>query len=283
MSSTVANVNDILEEDEGGLSGFTILAILATLIAVFILVVFYAYRQGKASAIAASEQLPVVAADPSPVSEDVPLDVTRDGVRTEVFDRVNGNVDTRVVTAEDPSRDTLDGYSGAPASMLARNEPAPEETTPAATDPVVTAMTQTAETQRQVTPPSQKPAASSSTPAETRTVQRETPIRATAEPQQQQAAAQTPASSGTVSAVAGTHVVQVGAFPSSKAAYDFFDGLSSKMGALLSDKRPDVQVAEVNGRTYHRLRIGPFDSKAAAQNYCSQLKNRGQDCLVRGV
>ncbi|GGY39367.1 SPOR domain-containing protein [Parvularcula lutaonensis] len=282
MSSTVANVNDILEEDEGGLSGFTILAILATLVAVFILVVFYAYRQGKASAIAASEQLPVVAADPSPVAEDIPLDVTREGARQEVYDRVSGAVDTRVVTSEDPARDALDGYSGAPSSMLPQSGTLASADEPA-DDPVVTAMTQTSEPERPVTPPSQKPATQASAPAQlqTRTAERQTPIRATTTPERP--ATTEAASATTVSALAGTHVVQVGAFPSTQAAYDHFDSLSRRMGTLLADKRPDVQVAEVNGRTYHRLRIGPFDSKAAAQNYCAQLKNRGQDCLVRGV
>lgn len=262
MSSTVADVNDVFEDDEGGLSGFTILAILATLIMVFVLVVYYAYRQGKASAIADTEELPVVAADPRPVAEDVPLDVARDDGRQEVYDRVNGAIETRIVTDENPARDALDGYSGAPAQLtqaeLAAAEPEP-------VDPVVSALQRepvTGAATSEVPPPSRKPEAVE--PAAIRT----------AEPVRQRASA---------AAVAGTHVVQVGAFDSTEAAYAYFESLAGRLGSFVASKKPDIQVAEVKGRTFHRLRIGPFGSKDEADSYCTQLKSRGQDCLVRGV
>ena len=41
MSATAARMNDVFDdEDEGGLSGFTILAILVSLVVIFVLVFF---------------------------------------------------------------------------------------------------------------------------------------------------------------------------------------------------------------------------------------------------
>jgi cell division protein FtsN len=245
---------------------------------VFALVVYYAYRQGMATGIASSETLPAVTADPRPIAEDVPLTADRDGARQEVQDLLAGNSTPRVVTAEDPARDALDGYSGAPTSM--RREPVRQETVaerPASTDTVATAEREASE------PPRRKPAASSAATEVAQRPVRQEPVRAAqATPAVQPA--QQPVTTAAGPTMAGaTHVVQVGAFDSNKAALDYFDGLSGKMGGLVSSKMPDIQVADVKGRTYHRLRIGPFTSKSDADAYCRSLKAKGQDCLVRGV
>ena len=50
--------------------------------------------------------------------------------RTEPYDRINGTIDTRIVTDETPSRDALDGYSGAPARMAQRDDDATSESDP---------------------------------------------------------------------------------------------------------------------------------------------------------
>ena len=277
MSSTVANVNDF-DEDDGGLSGFTILAIATTLLVVFALVVAYAYNQGVATANAQNEQLPVVGADPSPVVDDVPLDVSRNGPRQEVQDRVFGSSPTEIVTAENPSEDALAGYAGAPPSMLPRDETVAAEPATTQEDEVAAVLASTSEPQvRTISPPSRNPRTAQTQAASQQTsTPVQEPVRVSTPP------ATTPASTGGAVA-AGTHVVQVGAFPSNDSALDYFDSLSTRMGAMLSGKLPDIQVAEVNGRTYHRLRIGPFTSKAEADRYCADLKTRGQDCLVRGV
>lgn len=262
MSTTTANVNAFDDEEEG-LSGFTILAILATVIVVFILVVMYAYRQGVASgSTLQSEELPVVAADPRPVAEDVPLTMGDGASRQEVYDRVSGALPSRIVTSEDPSRDPLNGYSGAPQTRQ-EAQAAAAEAAPVQADPVSSALErvaaeQAAASQRVVPSPSRKPQ----------------PV-----PQQLAPVQAAPV----VAAAAGTHVVQVGAFDSNQAALDYFDGLAGRLGTLLSGKRPDIQKATVKGRVYHRLRIGPFTSKDSANAYCSRLKAQGQDCLVRGV
>jgi len=267
MSATTARMNDVFDdEDEGGLSGFTILAILSALIVIFVLVVMYAYRQGVASKTTlGSEELPVVVADPRPIAEDVPPTATTPSVREEVYSVLEGGSPSRVVTSEDPARDALNGYGGAPQQTPERSAATdPEPMAPTRNDPVEAAITQAAQERTLPSAPSRKPTTTTQTAVAT------TPAR------------QAPAPAATT-AVVGTHVVQVGAFDSNKAALDYFDGLSGRLGSMLADKRPDIQRAEVKGRTYHRLRIGPFTSKSSADQYCAQLKTRGQDCLVRGL
>lgn len=270
MSATAARMNDVFDdEDEGGLSGFTILAILTALVVIFILVVMYAYRQGVASgSTLASEELPVVVADPRPIAEDVPPTTLSANVREEVYSVLEGGTPTRVVADENPARDPLNGYGGAP-QLQEELTPATidqEPVSPSRNDPVDAAVAAAVQERSLPGAPSRKPVAQTEAPAQQATV------------------ASKPTSPNSPSlAVQPTHVVQVGAFDSNKAALDFFDGLSDRLGTLLNGKAPDIQRAEVRGRTYHRLRIGPFTSKSSADQYCAQLKSRGQDCLVRGL
>ncbi len=84
------------------------------------------------------------------------------------------------------------------------------------------------------------------------------------------------------SALSGSHVVQIGAFRSNDEAMRFFKRLSTKHGTLVSQRSTDVQVADLGTKgTYYRLRLGPFNNKSAASDYCSALKGKGQDCLVK--
>ncbi|MEE4210243.1 MAG: SPOR domain-containing protein [Parvularcula sp.] len=279
-------MNEILDDDEGGLSGFTILTILATLLLVFVLVVYYAYRQGMASASNYAEELPVVAADPTPVAEDVPLDVARSD-REEVYDRItNGTVPTRTITFEEREADPLSAYNAAPSKLASNGRPgAPEragtQDVLSDPDPAVAAMGEPMSTPVRNEP--QRVAETAvNEPAATQTAQASTTQAQTAKPEPAQTTP-VPTPVAAKGALAGSHVVQVGAFDSNRDALSYFEGLGQKMGSLVTNKSAEVQVAEVKGRTYHRLRIGPFPSQSAANNYCNQLKTRGQECLVRGV
>ncbi|MBB4657715.1 SPOR domain-containing protein [Parvularcula dongshanensis] len=266
MSVTADQFDDAYDDgEEGGLSGFYVLAIFLALLAVFAVVVYFAYQRGLANARLMDSDLPVVAANPAPVREDVPL--TTETSRREVYDRLEGVTPTTVVADADPKRDPLEGYDQAPAATApaeAKPEPAVRtaEATPA---PVATA------------PATQKPAPAKVEPVKVAEAKPEPkPAAATPMPAK-------PAPAPAPAAAKGTHVVQVGAFGSDAEATRFFDTLSSKYGSFVSSKSPDIQVAEVKGTTYHRLRIGPFTSKSEAQSYCNDLKGRGQDCLVRGL
>lgn len=84
------------------------------------------------------------------------------------------------------------------------------------------------------------------------------------------------------SAASGAYVVQVGAYDQSSLAATAWDKMSRKHSALLSQLRPDIQVADLGDKgTWYRLRVGPFADKASADRLCANLKAAGQDCLVR--
>ncbi len=78
----------------------------------------------------------------------------------------------------------------------------------------------------------------------------------------------------------GDFVVQLASLPSREGADQLWARLSSRFGSTLSPYQKDVQVADVRGTTYHRLRVGYFPSRDAAANLCQSLKSQGQDCLV---
>ena len=246
--------DDYADYEEGGLSGFYVLAIFLALLGAFTVVVYFAYQRGAASAMMADADLPVVAADPRPVKEAVPLVAASE--RREVYDRIDGVTPTAVIADARPDRDPLEGYASAPTAA-AKPAPAPARAEPAAAKPAAAAGAPTR--------PDPKPAA-------TVAAAKPKPAPVVAAPA---AAPSAPAP--------GTHVVQVGAFGSTDEAMRFYETLGTKMGGLVTAKSPDVQVAEVKGKTYHRLRLAPFASYGAADAYCADLKAKGQDCLVKGV
>lgn len=89
--------------------------------------------------------------------------------------------------------------------------------------------------------------------------------------------------SGTIaSATSGAYVVQVASFKGADLATGGWEALNRKNGDLLTNLRPDIQLADLGDKgIYYRLRIGPFATKADAQALCTALKARRQDCLVR--
>jgi cell division septation protein DedD len=94
----------------------------------------------------------------------------------------------------------------------------------------------------------------------------------------------TAAASAVISALSGSHVVQVGAFRSNDEAMAQWSRMQSRLGDVIGDKTYDVERADLGERgVYHRLRIGPFATSDAAKSYCSTLKENGQDCLIKGI
>jgi hypothetical protein len=73
-------------------------------------------------------------------------------------------------------------------------------------------------------------------------------------------------------------VVQIGAFPSEASANSAW-AAKSKRFDYLAPLGKSIQKAEVNGRTFYRLRVNA-GSAGAAQNLCDKLKVAGEGCIV---
>ena len=72
--------------------------------------------------------------------------------------------------------------------------------------------------------------------------------------------------------------LQLGAFPSEGAAKKAWDSMSKRF-AYLAELGQSVMKAEVNGRTYYRLRVNAA-SPAQAKDVCARLRVAGENCLV---
>jgi cytoskeletal protein RodZ len=72
--------------------------------------------------------------------------------------------------------------------------------------------------------------------------------------------------------------IQLGAFPSQEAAKKTWDQMSKRF-AYLGERAQSIVKAEVNGRTYYRLRVAT-GSAADARDVCARLRVAGESCLV---
>lgn len=71
----------------------------------------------------------------------------------------------------------------------------------------------------------------------------------------------------------GAWVVQVASFSTEKDARAMAQRLDNAYAVFYT-------AAEVNGDTWFRVRIGPFDSDAAAKNAAAELRAQGRDTLI---
>lgn len=72
--------------------------------------------------------------------------------------------------------------------------------------------------------------------------------------------------------------LQLGAFPSEASAKKTWETMSKRF-AYLAELGQSVMKAEVNGRTYYRLRV-TAGSAAQAKDICARLRVAGENCLV---
>jgi len=79
--------------------------------------------------------------------------------------------------------------------------------------------------------------------------------------------------------VAGTRLVQLGAFDSADTARKEWDNLSGKFGDLLFGKTRIVQAAQSSGRTFYRLRADGFADEAESRRFCSALVAEKAACI----
>jgi cell division protein FtsN len=105
--------------------------------------------------------------------------------------------------------------------------------------------------------------------------------KARAEQQRQQSAAQNPAATGTpappepaVAASGARYVLQAGSYPDPKAAEE----LKAKLA--LSGFVARVQSVNVNGKTWHRVRVGPYSSASDVETAKAGLSEAGINAIA---
>lgn len=100
-----------------------------------------------------------------------------------------------------------------------------------------------------------------------------------ARPAEVAAAEPAPAAAPAAAPSSGTPMAQIGAFDSDAIAQSEWGRLSGKFGNLFSGKGQVIQKHQANGRTFWRLRVAGFDSRADAQRFCAALIAGGTDCI----
>lgn len=105
--------------------------------------------------------------------------------------------------------------------------------------------------------------------------------KARAEQQRQQSAAQNPTATGTtpppepaVAASGARYVLQAGSYPDPKAAEE----LKAKLA--LSGFVARVQSVNVNGKTWHRVRVGPYSSASDVETAKAGLSEAGVNAIA---
>ena len=96
-----------------------------------------------------------------------------------------------------------------------------------------------------------------------------------AKPAAQAAAKPAPAAKpASMASAGGRWRVQLGAFPSAKAAQSVWTKVSGKMSGLAG-----LQPSYEQYQSFTRLRVGPLADAAAAKRLCAQAKSAGQACF----
>lgn len=79
----------------------------------------------------------------------------------------------------------------------------------------------------------------------------------------------------------GSFQVQLMALRSETAAQNAWREFNRSFPRLASGAFVDIQRADLGARgVFYRLRLGAFNSRDEARNYCDELKSNGRDCMV---
>lgn len=124
--------------------------------------------------------------------------------------------------------------------------------------------------------------------AEAATQQESAPIAPKPEPKAVEKPAETavqttpPATAATAPASAGSFRVQLGAYGSETSAATSWRSLKGKFPRQLGDLEPVFVPVQSGDRTLYRLRVGPVDTRAKADEICISLRAQDQACFVTG-
>ncbi|HEY0316173.1 MAG TPA: SPOR domain-containing protein [Sphingomonas sp.] len=161
--------------------------------------------------------------------------------------QVKGQGDSAYAASEGADPNARIDLSKVPEAPIAKGQPAPvAQPVPAPAKPVETAKAAPTAPVKTVPVPASRPVTPAPAPAQT---------------------AEAPAAGGTI---------QLGALPSEAAANTAWKSLSGRYGYLAALSHSVVK-AEVNGKTYYRLRAA---AGGEASSVCSKLKVAGEACTV---
>lgn len=261
-------------EEERGLSGLVVLLMGVVMLGALASVVWIAYKQGVRNG-QAQGGAPYVQADPEPLKIENNVAEDADDGGLAVYDRLGGeDTDPVEVIAEGPEEPVARG-SEDPIGEIAAKTGNPAGL---ADDAVADRIAELAKADEALS--------SSPAPAATAPAAKPEPKPATP-PTSASTSAATEAAKPTVTyrtggALAGSHLVQIGAFRSEAEADGQWSRLQGKLGSYVEGKSEDIERADLGDKgVYYRLRIGPFASSDEAKTYCAGLKERGTDCLIK--
>ncbi|MEJ6398111.1 SPOR domain-containing protein [Yoonia sp. 208BN28-4] len=78
---------------------------------------------------------------------------------------------------------------------------------------------------------------------------------------------------------AGTHLVQLGAFPTAEQAASEWDRLSGSFAEFMTTKNRVILEATSGGQKFYRLRASGFDQMSDARRFCAALIAGSADCI----
>ena len=265
-------------EDEGGLPGLFVLLLGLVVLATFGGVVYVAYQQGVKHG---ERTVQDGGAGPARYAQAEPLrgeaeanPAAAGGEAPEVFDRI---------AERDPSREQA--LSAPPEEPVNR-----EAADTASDDVIVQALASRAERERQAAQRQAEAAsAQANVPApqpaqsQARAPQPSVPAPPSAAPAPSNAVAIEPEPTPSQPAVTpGSYVVQIASSQNRGDAEANWARLQTSLGAMVSGLGPDIERADLGSRgVWYRLRVGPFNSRGEADQFCRSLKTRGRDCLVK--
>ncbi len=250
------------DEDGGGRSPLFIVLTVLVLLA-FVAVVWVAYQQGLRQS--ANGAPPIIAAEAGPIriAPAEPGGVEVPDQDKMIYERATAEspAETLAAPPEEPKELAVPPAAVAPAAAFAEPAPAP---TAEPVDEGLSTMTIEEDPGLAVETPPPPPAA-----AEVKAQ------LAQIDPGVAEAVA------SEVSPTAGAALVQVAAYRNDAEAAGAWQTLKSRNADLVQGLKPDIQRADLGAKgVWYRLRVGPFESKAAAAEMCQALKSRGGDCRV---
>jgi outer membrane biosynthesis protein TonB len=169
-----------------------------------------------------------------------------------------------------------------PSAQTAQSAPPPQTVAQVPAKPPVSQPVQVARATAPVAKPAPlKPAASSSFTPDTTAVK---PAAKSAAVQVAKAAPKKAEANPAPAAKAlasGAVVVQIGADGSEELARKSWDKAMGLMGAAGHGKGRRIEPVAVGGTTRYRSQVTGFADKAAAASFCSQMKAKGHDCIIK--